>query len=114
MAFFRMTADVGLLILRGTRSAIEHQVLNDNLLRLASERVSRRLYVHLDLCPSNEVTQNAEISADFQALVSSIYMKSASIGTRDEEQPALDVRVLLGRRRNLVVDRVFQRSQNKV
>ncbi|KAI1721704.1 dephospho-CoA kinase domain-containing protein [Ditylenchus destructor] len=108
-----MTADVGLLILRGTRSAIEHQVVSDNLLRLASERVYRRLYVHLDVCPSSEAEENDEISADFQALVSSIYMKSASINARDEDQPALDVRVLLGRRRSLAVDRVFQKSPTK-
>ncbi|KAI3410086.1 hypothetical protein GPALN_006448 [Globodera pallida] len=79
--------DVGLLVLRGNEALIRQKLTR--LLKITIPKVRQRLYVHL------------EEMEGIRALLPTIYLNASTI------EPQIDLRVLLHRKRNIPVDRVF-------
>uniref|UniRef100_A0A915DEN5 Cytidyltransferase-like domain-containing protein n=1 Tax=Ditylenchus dipsaci TaxID=166011 RepID=A0A915DEN5_9BILA len=109
--------DVGLLVLRGSRQSIEQKLQDGGLLKSAMEKVRKRLYVKLEL-PSYEHT-NQQVQSDMEVLVPMAYLKG-SIAMADALAKnklngsfvELDMRVLLGRQRQLEVDEIFEEQED--
>lgn len=87
--------NVGLVILRGSTNSIKQKV--PLLLEKVLPQVRQKLYVKLEV-PSN---------SDFFDLVPYVYRKASTFVSD------VDLRVLLGRRREIPIDSIFEEKANE-